>query len=300
MKTQMTDKMRLRETLRLALALLGEGETVSFSRAVQESLQARAGRRPRTLAEIRSVCTRLIRVAPGLAERPVREIGRRDCMELLQRAGTPRQQHKWRAILHGVFEHCRRQEWCLTNPVELIPAPLLQEQEIRPLNWAELQRLTRLARCAPHRCCMPALGLMLWAGVRPAEVTRLHWQDIDWEESVISLRPMHSKTGGCRHIRLHAVLRAWLREYGPGQGCICPSNWQRRWRRLRDGAGLTPWRQDVLRHTFASYHAKHFHHFAHLQEDMGHRSAALLRTRYLSMRGLTAGLAAKFWSPGAL
>lgn len=300
MKTSMIDKVRLREALRLALTLLGEGETVCFGRAVQESLQARASRRPRTLAEIRSVCGRMMREVPGLAEKPVRAIARRDCIALLQLARSPRQQYKWRAILHGVFEHCRRQEWCLANPVELIQAPLLQEQEIRPLNWAELQCLTRLARREPHRCCMPALGLMLWAGVRPAEVTRLNWQDIDWEESVISLRPRHSKTGGCRHIRLHAVLRAWLREHGSGQGCICPPNWQRRWRHLRDCAGLTPWRQDVLRHTFASYHAKHFHHFARLQEEMGHRSAVLLRTRYLSMRGLTAGLAAKFWTPGAL
>lgn len=291
---------RLREVLRAALALLEEGEPVSFSRAVQETLLARAGRRPRTLAEIRSVCGRLMRAVPGLAGQPVQRLGRSECASLVQLGATARQQSKIRTILHGVFEHCRRQEWCLTNPVGLILPPRLQEREISPLSWPELVRLLRLARLSSYRSCMPALGLMLWAGVRPAELQRLGWGDIDWEESVITLRAQHSKTGGCRHIQLYPVLRAWLREHGVEQGRICPPNWARRWRRLRDAAGLTPWRQDVLRHTFASYHAKQFHDFARLQVDMGHRSAELLRTRYLSMQGLTAAHARLFWTPGAL
>lgn len=291
---------RLRVVLRTALALLEEGEPVSFAHAVQESMAARAGRRPRTLAEIRSVCGRLMRAVPGLAGLPVQRLGRSECDRLVQLGATPRQQRKIRTILHGVFEYCRQQEWCMQNPVGLIRAPRLLEREIAPLTWPELVSLLQLARKHPHRCCMPPLGLMLWAGVRPAELLRLGWGDIDWEEKVITLRPQHSKTGGCRHIQLQPVLRAWLLEHGVEQGPICPPNWARRWRRLRDAAGLSPWRQDVLRHAFASYHAKQFHDFAHLQVDMGHRSAELLRTRYLSMRGLTAAHARLFWTPGVL
>lgn len=293
---------KLQEMLRNILELLGENKlrTVSFNEAVKESLKARTGRRPRTLAEIRSVCGRLMRKVPGLAEREVQSMSREYCAGLVQTGSTPRQQHKLRVILHAVFEHCRRQEWCYSNPVALLRAPVLVEQEIRPLCWSELEQLTRVARQPRHRCCMAALGLMLWAGVRPAEVSRLDWDAVDWEEGVVTLRALHCKTGGCRHVRMHPVLRAWLRTAGSGQGRICPPNWARRWRALRDAAGLTPWQQDVLRHTFASYHAKHFHDFARLQEDMGHRSASLLRTRYLSMRGLTAATARRFWTPGAL
>lgn len=296
----MATKEQLRTILRDLLLKLDEVEPVSFCEAVQDLLRSRVGRRPRTLAEIRSVCTSLMRKVPGLSGRSVGSMTRRECAELVQVATTPRQQRKLRTILHGVFEHCRRQEWCVVNPVALIQAPQLQEQEIVPLAWHELRLLLRLVRLPLHRGCMPPLGLMLWAGVRPAEVERLHWADINWEESVISIRSMHAKTGGCRHIQLQPVLRAWLVEHGVEQGPICPPNWQRRWRLLRDSAGLIPWRQDVLRHTFASYHAKQFHDFARLQEDMGHRSAALLRTRYLSMNGLTAAYARAFWTPGKL
>ena len=296
------EQSSLLQLLRHTLELLENqsGEEVCFEQAVQDSLHARAGRRPRTLAEIRSVCMGLMRRVPGLAQRSIRSFDRAECAQLVSLGRTPRQQYKLRTILHGVFEHCRRQEWCLINPVALLRNPVLQEAEVAPLPWNSLKRLLRVVRYPRYRACMAALGLMLWAGIRPVEVTRLRWLDIDWEESVVTLRPVHSKTGGCRHVQMQPVLRAWLREGGIGQGCICPPNWERRWRSVRGAAGLIPWQQDVLRHTFASYHAKHFHDFLRLQEDMGHRSAALLRTRYLSMHGVTAAHAALFWKPGAL
>ena len=272
---------------------------IQFEQAVRESIEARKGRRARTLAEIRSVCARLMRLAPGLAERNVCSMNRAECAHLISMANSERQRYKVRAILHGVFEYCRRQEWCLTNPVSLIQLPVLKEQEVRPLSWDAMRRLLKIVRLPRHRPCMAPLGLMLWAGVRPAEVSRLSWDDIDWEESVVSLRPVHSKTGGCRHVQIQPVLRVWLRESPRCRRLICPPDWNRRWRRLRDAAGIIPWQQDVLRHTFASYHAKFFHDFARLQEDMGHRSSALLRTRYLSMQGLTSAHAREFWRPGA-
>lgn len=302
MMQEKLNNSELCRVLRLVLSQLEEQrEAVSFAAAVQALLRARAGRRPRTLGEISSVCRRLMRREPGLGERSVQDMPRRYCAQLLEmHASTPRQRAKMRIILHGLFEYCVQQEWCVFNPIALLPAPEVSEQELVPLSWAELSRLMRIARLPEHAACLPALGLLLWAGVRPAELERLYWDSIDWEENVIILPARHSKTGGCRHIQLQPVLRRILRRAHCTSGRICPPNWQRRWRRLRDAAGLIPWRQDVLRHTFASYHAKQFHDFARLQEDMGHRSAALLRTRYLSMRGITAAQAARFWKPGAL
>lgn len=274
-----------------------EQRTVSFARAAESSLQARAGRRPRTLSEIRGICGRMMRQVPALARRRVAGINAQDCAELLQTVfPTPRQRAKARTILHAVFAHAVRQGWCSSNPVERVRLPPLRENEIRPLLLPQLRTLLRLAMEPLHRPCMPALGVMLWCGVRPAEVARLSWADIDWEERVLVLRPQHSKTGGCRHIPLRPVVQTWLRESGGlGVGPLCPPDWHRRWKRLREAAGLVPWQQDVLRHTFASYHLKAFRNLHELQAEMGHGSPALLQTRYLSMRGVTAEGAARFW-----
>ena len=62
-----------------------------------------------------------------------------------------------------------------------------------------------------------------------------------------------------------------------------PRNWQNRWRALRRAAGFTDWQPDVCRHTFASNHAAYFRDLGALQLEMGHRSADLLRSRYLNL-----------------
>lgn len=276
-------------------------QSVTFSAAVMALRKDREGRRSRTVREIRNITDRLLQSVPGLAQRKIRGISTRDCRELIEGYfSTPRQQAKARTILHGLFALGQRLGWCSGNPVAAVPRPLLVEDEINALPWVTLRHLLKQARQPEHRPCMPPLGLMLWAGVRPAEVLRLSWEDIDWEEKVISLRARHSKTGGSRHITLHKVLATWLKDAGIRQsGAICPPNWERRWKRLRLAAGAVPWPQDVLRHTFASYHVKQWHSFERLQEEMGHRSARLLRTRYLSMKGITKAQATRFWNPAA-
>ncbi len=289
---------RCRRVIQLGSEARAQEEcSTSFERAMQSALESRHDRRPRTRAEFGSICRRLLRACPALARRRVRSFTADDCRHLLEATfSTPRQQAKGRLILHGVFTHSLQQGWCRSNPVASLRAPRLQEAEVRALTRAELTRLLHTARQPEHRACMPALGLMLWAGVRPAEVARLRWEDIDEQEGVISLRPQHSKTGGTRHITLHPVLATWLHESdGVRRGELCPPCWPLRWKRLRCAAKLIPWQQDVLRHTFASYHVKQWHDFARLQLEMGHRSADLLRTRYLSMRGITAADAACFW-----
>ena len=278
--------------------------SVSFAHAAKISLQERAERRTRTIYEITHICRRLQHARPALESMRMRDITSDYCRELMESLSLSDLQFiKVRAVLHSVFSCAVRHGWCSANPVDAIPRPTLHEAEVEPLPWHELLALLRTSTRQEHRCCMPALGIMLWAGVRPAELMRLTWEDIDWQEKVICIRPRHSKTGGCRHITLHSVLLAWFKRWNKSRltsGSICPPNWIRRWKALRRAAGILHWQQDVLRHTFASYHLKRWHDLALLQEEMGHRSARLLRTRYLSMKGITRHHALLFWSPGKL
>jgi len=79
---------------------------------------------------------------------------------------------------------------------------------------------------------------------------------------------------------------------------IIPANWKQKWRQIRACfSSLTdrPWQADVLRHTFASYHARQFKDFSSLQMGMGHSSLSLLRTRYLNMEGILRRESSAFW-----
>ena len=278
--------------------------SVSFRYAVEISLEERSDRRVRTTYEIGQICRRLMQHFPDLAEKNLRDMDVIYCKKILETCfHTPLQFNKSRAVLHSIFSCGIRHGWCSTNPVDAIPRPVLNETEIEPLSWVDLKKLLHAVQMEKHSTCLPAVGLMLWAGIRPAELLRLSWEDIDWQEKIINLRPKHTKTGGSRHITLHPVLIEWLKNVKNVKhktGLICPPNWAYKWKSLRKAAGIEKWQQDVLRHTFASYHLKQWHNLNKLQEEMGHRSARLLRTRYLSMKGLTRQHVKLFWTPGKL
>ncbi|MBR6389053.1 MAG: hypothetical protein IKS15_02935, partial [Opitutales bacterium] len=70
-----------------------------------------------------------------------------------------------------------------------------------------------------------------------------------------------------------------------------------KWRKIRDASGFCgSWVQDVLRHTYASYFAKHFADLPRLQLNMGHSNLALLRSRYVNLSALSSASAKSFFN----
>ena len=299
------EKLRaLRESVRLGTqAWAQQRSSITYGEAVERLLTIKAQRSPRTVQDIRQCLRKLGEGEGGWKGRLLSTITRRECAQRLEELFTSASRRvKARAVLSGLFNEGIRREWCNDNPAKWVTPPRIREKEIRALQPQEIERLLCAARRHNGGTCLPAIGLMLYAGVRPQETARLHWSDIDLNEGEIIIPARHSKTGGGRHISICPALRVILEQaHGstPEQR-ICPGNWNNRWRQIRRAAGFEHWQQDVLRHTFASYHVKRWHDFARLQAEMGHRSADLLRSRYLSMRGVTAQRAAVFWRPGAL
>lgn len=291
------------QTLVKTICLSGKkSESVSFQKAVAESLASKSHRRIRTLREIKYITNRFIRTIPELKRKMINDITAADCRRYLELAfETPRQRYKARAILSGIFTVAIKRDWCDENPISKVDTPVLQESTIQALSIEEVERLLKTAKRKEHVKCLPALGLMLYGGIRPDEVQRLTGREIDLAEGVITIPARHSKTGGTRHVTILPSLKKILEASNIAHDQkICPHNWKKRWNDLRRTAGwntsTNPWRQDVLRHTYASYHAKHFRDLAALQWEMGHRSSYLLRTRYLNMQGITSQNAACFCS----
>ncbi len=298
----------LRAVMREGIAASRARErTVTFAHAAEESMKRReaAGRRPTTLRDLRHFIRRLLRVQ-GLADRPLRSISTAECRSVLDKAFSSSQHsfRKGRAILHSIFSYGSKQGWCDSNPVTAIDIPSIEENEIAPLTLEECRRLVHVAQTPTFRDCLPAVGLMLFAGVRPGEVARLRWADVHCEEGMLSISARHSKTGGARRVELCPPLKRMLRKQRPSEPDkrmfpLCPPRWPKRWLRLRQTAGLTSHRQrwipDVLRHTFASYHAFTHKNLPALQLQLGHRDARLLLTRYLNLRPLRRTEMKLFW-----
>lgn len=297
--------LREAETYRVGLlALRRERRTLVYREAVEAYLNSKPELRPRTLAEKRQIFKRIRTALPELSGKKLSAFNAADCRQLVE-VPFPTCNSRNKAIRYnkGLFRYGMQRGWCSNNHFKHMKQEKLQEQTIAVLTIPQTEALLDALRLPENRRCAAAVWLMLWAGVRPYEVARLHWSDIDLEERLIYIEPRHSKTGGARQITIHPVLYRHLKHWcgEPGmphapQDSLTPPNWKRKWKRLRQAARLTPWQEDTLRHTYASYHLKHFRNPSVLQWEMGHRSADMLRTRYLNMRGITAAAAACFWS----
>ena len=261
-------------------------------------LETKRHLRPESFSDIRYLGNRLLKANPELAARNFSELSVSECEEWINEAfSTPPQFNKARAMLHGLFEFALRREWCDKNPIKRIARRKVVEKEIQPLKLSETRRLIKTAQKESPSCGVAA-ALLVYTGIRPREVVRLTWRDIDTEENTITIRSQCSKTGGVRQVEIPPVLNKLLNaNKAESNSPICPPNWQRRWRKIRDNSGFRGrWVCDVLRHTYASFHAKRYSDLPRLQLNMGHRDQSLLRSRYINMRGISKQSAYEFWT----
>ena len=246
--------------------------------------------RPDSIRDIRCIGNRLLRTNPELGKRNFSELSVAECEEWLNAAfHTNPQFNKARTMLHGLFEFALRREWCDRNPIKRIERKKVVEKEIQPLELAETKRLIKTAQLESPVYAVVA-ALLVYTGIRPREVRRLTWRDIDTEEKIITVRSQCSKTGGVRQVEIPPVLNRLLITHSRElkEEKICPTDWQRRWRKIRDNSGFRGrWVQDVLRHTYASFHAKNYADLPRLQLNMGHSDQSLLRSRYINMHGIS-------------
>lgn len=252
-------------------------------------LKSKQHLRPDSVRDIRCIGNRLLRTSPELGKRNFSELSVSECEEWLNAAfHTNPQFNKARTMLHGLFEFALRREWCDKNPIKRIERRKVVEKEIQPLKLSETKRLIKTAQNESPEYAIVA-ALLVYTGIRPREVRRLTWRDIDTEEKIITVRSQCSKTGGVRQVEIPPVLnRLLITHKSQNTSHICPTDWQRRWRKIRDNSGFRErWVQDVLRHTDASFHAKRYANLPRLQLNMGHYDVSLLRSRYVNMRGIS-------------
>lgn len=290
------DMLRLmRRVIRRGIAVIqAEEKTVSFEEAAWASVGARNSRREATKADLRYFVKRMLRVE-GIAARPLRSMTTGECRKLLEEAfgSSVHSYRKGRAILHSIFAYGYRREWCDTNPVSRIEMPTAEEKEIIPLSPKEIRRLKITAAQPFFSDLQLPLHLMLYCGVRPAEVARIDPQhDINWAERTVRIRPLASKTGGGRVVPLRGISSDAVQRFKTTRTLKYSSSL---WRRFRRHAGFRRWIPDVLRHTFATYHAVHFRNLPALQLEMGHRDITMLQSRYINAGYVSRKMAGKFW-----
>jgi integrase len=151
----------------------------------------------------------------------------------------------------------------------------------------------RLMQTAPDDC-KAAYAMLLFAGIRPVELTRLTWGAV--RDGFNHLTPDVTKTAQVRNVEVEPNLAAWLASCGKHKTTdrVCPTNWDRKNRKTRAAAGLVN-RQDTARHSYATYHLAKYHNRTALEENMGHsQGSAMLMRHYRA--AATPAQAEEYWA----
>jgi len=217
-------------------------------------------------------------------------------------------------VLRACLKWCLQYEWLDKVPVQSkrhgADTGQRQPSVLKP---AQVERL--LLTCAqvdPE--LLGYYAIALFAGVRPNdELAELQWEDVfAGEGDTIHIPDAVSKTGRERYVPIEPTLGAWLEYIDPPRlGPVVPRQATRNsskpqkleWRVLWIGkrrqavqraAGIDPWPQDAMRHSYASYWMTTHGDEDRCRDAMGHATKEMLVKHY--RKHTTKADARAFWA----
>ena len=266
-----------------------EARSETVSRTITALLDARRADnlRPRYLKDLKN---RLDRFAKTYGERKLTDFKPGEIDQWLRTLSLgPATRNIFRTRLHTLFEFGRQCGWTDTNPVASVRKIKVSEPLTRILSPEEAARLLELS----EQETLPYWVLGLFCGLRTAELERLSWADIHFEELLVEVPSLASKTASRRFVPIRPNAAHWLKPYQNMRGAMCPPDLYHRLVKDRERAGLTEWPPNGLRHSFGSYHLGAFQNAALCAAEMGHVSAAITYRHY--NQRVRPAAAEKFW-----
>ena len=265
--------------------------TVTFKEMFDRFREAKKTRSPKYQTDLR--CT-LPRFA-ALHDKLVCEISAREIEEQLK-GMSPSVRNAFLRYLKAAFNFAIRNDWCSANPIKRLDMERIKMRR-ELLSNEQVKRLLRVV-CEKDFELLPYHLLCIFAGIRPEEVCRLDWLNVNMEENFIEVPDESAKTDIRRFVDMEPLLIEWLKYHAKRQGtmngAIVPShNLRKRLRALRKAAKIDPWPQDAPRRTFASNWLAVHHDVNRLNNLMGHTSPTMLFKHY--NRAVTQRNAEAFW-----
>jgi integrase len=150
--------------------------------------------------------------------------------------------------VNTLLSYAKRRDILKENPCERIDR-ITVDKPVPVILTVEQSRL--LYEVCPAGC-RPYLVLAMFAGIRPDEVIRLDWKDINLETKTVQV---DGKTRRRRIVPLEPIAASLLSLHPVKTGPVAPSkSTVKRWQRTaRHVIGYEKFPHDVLRHTAASY-----------------------------------------------
>jgi integrase len=198
----------------------------------------------------------------------------------------PRSFNNRRAHIVALIRHARAHRWIdaeLTT-VEDIPKrkAATKKETYTP---AELERILRVVESD----WLPAVVLGAFCGIRPEEIApdvksakpALRWENFLWSKAKIDVPAVVAKDGRRRFVPICDAAMAWLKPWRNARGRTVPRlrlfNRTKKWAAK---CNLTHWKDDGLRHSYASYRLAIIQNIPQLTLEMGN-SVRVVHDHYL-------------------
>jgi integrase len=283
--------VRIDDAISEHVAAIGQRKrSVSVNQLVDEFI---ANRRAKGRSEIyiRDLTTRLSRFKISMGDRIIADISGSDVDHWIQSLNVAAQsQNNFRAVLSAMWTFAVRRGYAVTNVIQLVDKTSVVRDHIPTFS---VDQLTQLLATAPPEY-LPVLAIGAFAGLRPEEINKLQWEDIDFHERTIRVNASAAKTRKKRFAEISDNLCAWLEPHAGRTGPVAPPNLQKLRRATMKAAKIEKWPPDVLRHSFASAHYAFHRDPARTAVIMGHRDQNMLLTHYRDV--MKPSEAAKYWT----
>lgn len=282
---------------------------ITVADAFKEFIEEReaANLRPLSILNLRAKTSELVNT---YGQRTVGEIGADTLRQLIFKPERgPKTRGNYRRGLHAFFAWAEKQGYCRENPVAKITAIKAERQVPIILMPEEAGRLIEAARQHKRGLLVPYVALGLFAGLRPTELARLTWEDIDLADNTITIGAQIAKMRARRIVEVSKNLAQWLAPFAAKANPIVAENWRRDFDAVKAAAGwggrtgegeeagmeLKSWTQDIMRHTAISYHLAQYQHEGKTASWAGN-SPDVVQKHYKGL--VKAADAKKFWSIG--
>lgn len=285
-------------------------EPLSFERLAELYIDSREklNRAARTIESIASSLgslRRALRPAQMAHEITTRDIER----WLASNDWEPKTQSNNLGFASACFTWGMKKQGCVrVNPCVGIEIEAEPQREITTLSVLDVRALLQAAQDDAEMMGYVVLGC--YCGVRPRELEHLDTRHLNLREKTLIVLGKTAKTRSRRVVDIPDNAVQWLRSVRLPVGKLCGKNWHERWRVFRRRCGWSvgavdakghrgalravaervpvtrgEWPEDVMRHTFASYHYALFQDESKLKAQMGHwEKSETLHQHYRALR----------------
>lgn len=269
----------------------GGGVPFSFAAVLKQLLEAKkAANRKRCY--LSSLAHYLGRFGKDREQRPIADFSTADVEVWLKQFPHDATRQTWLNRISTLFAFAVRRGWLAQNPCAMIERVTVDRRAPYILTPSQVNAVLALV----PNVCRAYLVLGVFVGIRPEELLRLNWRDVDLTTRTVTVN--HAKTRRRRIVPLEPRAVALLQACPLRSGPVSPSNSTvRRFKRVaRVALGLKSWPSDLLRHTAASYLLALLGDAGKVATRLGNSSAVLLAHYHNPVK---AEDCAKFWETGA-